>query len=642
MANQIRHPSFTYSHQGSFDAHLFHEGTFFRSYEFLGAHPYEKKYTRFVLWAPRAAAVYLTGDFNDWDETNLPLKRIHQSGLWEICVQGVQGYDKYKYRIISPFGQVLMKADPYAFHSEERPGTASKFVTLEGYPWKDREWIKTRNKTRLYDKPISIYEMNLLSWRKGPNGEQLSYGEIARQLVPYLKKTQFTHVEIMPVMEHPFDGSWGYQTTGYYAPTSRFGTPQDFMGFVDTLHQNGIGVILDWAPAHFCRDEHGLRMFDGTPCFEGEDERRADNLQWGTSNFDFSKGEVISFLISNAMFWHEYYHIDGLRIDAVAYMLYLNFAGGELTNQMGGFENFEAIEFLRKLNKTVFEHYPGTLMIAEESTAWPLVTGPVDQGGLGFNFKWNMGWMNDILDYMETGPLYRKGKQNALTFSITYAFSENFVLPFSHDEVAHGKHSLLDKMPGSYEEKFANLRLLYLYQYAHPGKKLLFMGGEFAQFIEWNEWQQLDWFLLEYELHGKMLTYVSELNGFYKREPALYELDDSFDGFDWVEHENHQESVLIFERMDKAGNRLLVALNFTPVLRPNYPIGVVEPGAYETVFHTHRIRYGGTLHRTKTYKTTKGPMHQRPYKIAVDLPPLGGLVLKFAESSHFAGKKGGQ
>jgi 1,4-alpha-glucan branching enzyme len=570
------------------------------------------------------------------------MERIHHSGIWEICVQGVKPYDKYKYRIQAPDGEVLLKADPYGFHCEERPGTASKVFDITKYKWNDRAWVKQRNKNRPYDQPMSIYEMNLLSWRKGPHGEQLSYGQIATQLVPYLKKTGFTHVELMPVMEHPFDGSWGYQTTGYYAPTSRFGTPTDFMAFVDLLHQKGFGVILDWAPAHFCRDDHGLRMFDGTACYESEELKRADNIQWGTSNFDFSKPEVLSFLISNAMYWHEYYHIDGLRIDAVAYMLYLNFAGTDLQNQNGGFENFEAVEFIRKLNKVVFEHFPGTLMIAEESTAWPLVTGPVDQGGLGFNYKWNMGWMNDILDYMKTDPLYRKGKQHALTFSLAYAFSENFVLPLSHDEVAHGKHSLLDKMPGEYEQKFANLRLLYLYMFTHPGKKLLFMGGEFGQFIEWNEWQALDWFLLDYELHGKMFTFVSELNAFYKEEKALFELDDGFDGFEWVEHENHAESMLIYERIDRQGARVLVVLNFTPVPRPNYPVGVLEPGVYSTVFHSDRQRYGGHLLRPKSAKTVNRTHHHRPYTITLDIPPLGGLVVKIDASIQSRGKKGGQ
>ncbi|QSX08640.1 1,4-alpha-glucan branching protein GlgB [Alkalibacter rhizosphaerae] len=641
MANEKANPPYYYSNKGSFDAHLFHEGTFYRSYEFLGAHPYEKA-TRFVVWAPRAQAVFVVGDFNDWQEDSLPMERIHNSGLWEICISGVETFDKYKYRIIGQDGSVGMKADPYGFHSEERPGTASKFFDITKYRWKDRNWIKNRNKTRPYDRPISIYEMNLLSWKKGRDESQLSYSQIAKELVVYLKKTGFTHVELMPVMEHPFDGSWGYQTTGYYAPTSRYGTPKDFMAFVDLLHQNGFGVILDWAPAHFCRDDHGLRMFDGTACFESVDNRRADNIQWGTSNFDFSKPEVLSFLISNAMYWHEYFHIDGLRIDAVAYMLYLNFAGADLKNEQGGFENFEAIEFIRKLNKVVFEHFPGTMMIAEESTAWPLVTGPVDQGGLGFNFKWNMGWMNDILDYMETDPLYRKGKQHALTFSITYAFSENFVLPLSHDEVAHGKRSLLDKMPGEYEQKFANLRLLYLYMFTHPGKKLLFMGGEFAQFIEWNEWQELDWFLLDYELHGKMLTYVSELNKFYKEEKPLYELDESFDGFDWVEHENHQESILIYERVDRRGDRLLIALNFTPVARTDYPIGVMEPGSYKTVFHSDRIRYGGNTLRPKSARTRKQGHHHRPYSITVDIPALGGVVLKNSPNQTTRGKKGGQ
>jgi 1,4-alpha-glucan branching enzyme len=629
MSNKAirKNPDYFYSNEGSFDAHLFHEGTFYRSYEFLGAHPY-KDAVRFVVWAPRAQLVFLTGDFNHWDDFSIPMQRIHGSGLWEVCVRGILEFDKYKYRIVTSKGQVKYKADPYGFHSEERPATASKYYDIKGYSWKDKKWMKDRDKSATYDKPVSIYEANFMSWKRKPDGSAYSYRELATEMVRYVKKMGFTHIELMPVMEHPFDGSWGYQTTGYFAPTSRFGTPKDFMYFVDKCHENGIGVILDWAPAHFCRDDHGLRMFDGTGCFESSDKRKADNEQWGTSNFDFSKPEVLSFLISNAMYWHEYYHIDGIRIDAVAYMLYLNFSGKDLTNENGGYENIEAINFIRKLNTVIFQHYPGTMMIAEESTAWPMVTRPIDDGGLGFNYKWNMGWMNDMLKYMETDPLFRCGNQNALTFSISYAFSENFVLPLSHDEVAHGKKSLLDKMPGNYEEKFANLRLLYLYMYMHPGKKLIFMGGEFAQFIEWNEWQELDWFLHDYELHRKMSDFMTDLNKFYTSEPALYQLDTSYDGFEWIEHENHRESIISFERIDKDGNKLIAAFNFTPVPRPIYPIGVNIKGNYKTVMNTDKKRYGGDLARVKMYKSLDEPIHGRPYAIRVDIPALGGIVLK--------------
>ncbi|MBF7095748.1 1,4-alpha-glucan branching protein GlgB [Alkalibacter mobilis] len=618
---------FYYSNVGAFDAHLFHEGTFYRSHEFLGSHPY-KGDVRFVVWAPRASQVFVVGDFNDWNDEDYPMQRVHSSGLWEVCIKGVQEYDRYKYRIISQDSNVIFKSDPYGYHFEERPLTASRYFDIKNYKWSDKQWTKARDKAKPYDRAMTIYEVNLMSWMRKEDESPFSYRELAVKLATYVKKMGFTHIELMPVMEHPFDGSWGYQTTGYFAPTSRFGNPKDFMYFVDHMHQNGIGVILDWAPAHFCRDEHGLRMFDGTACFESSNNQKADNVQWGTSNFDFSKPEVSSFLISNAMYWHEYYHIDGLRIDAVAYMLYLNFTGDDVKNDQGGYENFEAIEFIRKLNTVIFEHYPGTLMIAEESTAWPMVTGPVSNGGLGFNFKWNMGWMNDILKYMETDPYFRCGNQNALTFSITYAFSENFVLPLSHDEVAHGKRSLLDKMPGTYDEKFANLRLLYLYMFTHPGKKLVFMGGEFGQFIEWNEWQELDWFLLDYEMHSKMKQYFSELNKFYTSEKSLYELDTSFDGFEWIEHENHAESILVYERLDKSGDKVIVALNFTPIERKIYPIGVEEAGTYKTVFNTDKMKYGGNLPRIKMYKTSKESHHGRPLSLRVDIPALGGIVLK--------------
>ncbi|HCX64327.1 MAG TPA: 1,4-alpha-glucan branching enzyme, partial [Eubacteriaceae bacterium] len=422
--------------EGALDAHLFHEGTFFRSYEFLGAHPF-KNSVRFVVWAPNARLVYVTGDFNGWQSDTLPMRRISDSGLWEICVKTVKEYDNYKYRICTQDGRILYKADPYAFHAEERPNTASKYYDIQNYPWKDQEWIN-RNNTASYDKPMAIYEVNLLSWKKNSDQSTLSYRQLAKELVAYVKKMGYTHIELMPVMEHPFDGSWGYQTTGYYAPTSRYGTPKDFMYFVEQCHRNEIGVILDWAPVHFCRDDHGLRMFDGTACYESSDPEKANNDQWGTNNFDFSKPEVQSFLISNALYWHDYYHIDGIRIDAVAYMLYLNFSGKEIKNEYGGYENLEAVEFIKKLNKTVFQHYPHTLMMAEESTAWPLVTGPVHEGGLGFNYKWNMGWMHDSLKYIQEDPIHRAYHHDQMTFSMVYAYSEHFVLPISHDEVVHG------------------------------------------------------------------------------------------------------------------------------------------------------------------------------------------------------------
>lgn len=623
---------YTYIETGEMDAYLFHEGTYYRSYEFLGAHPVEidgRDYVRFVVWAPRAREVYIIGDFNDWHETNLPLRRIGESGLWNICLEGVEEFDCYKYRIIAPDGEVRIKADPYAFHAEERPKTASKYYDIKGYRWNDRRWMETRTKD--YDRPMSIYEVNLMSWRKKEGDIQYSYRELARDLVNYVKKMGFTHIELMPITEHPFDGSWGYQTTGYFAPTSRFGTPKDFMYFIDQCHKKGIGVILDWVPLHFCKDDFGLARFDGTYCFESLDRAKAENEQWGTLNFDFSKPEVVSFLISSALYWLDYYHIDGIRVDAVAYMLYYDFLGKDIKNKYGGRENLEAIEFLKTLNTTIGQEYPEVMVIAEESTTWPKISYPIEEGGLGFHYKWNMGWMNDTLEYMETDPFFRKGNHHALTFSMVYAFSERFILPLSHDEVVHGKKSLLDKMPGSYEEKFANLRLLYLYMFAHPGKKLLFMGGEFGQFIEWDEWKELDWFLLDYEMHQKLHNYFRELNMLYQKEDTLFSLDTSYDGFKWIEHTNHEESIIAFERINKKGEKLIAAFNFTPVERKKYPLGVDKPGVYRTIINSDSRRFGGKTARVRSYKAIKEPIHGRDYQIRVDLPPLGGLYLKINE-----------
>lgn len=469
--------NFYYIKDGDLDAYLFHEGTFYKSYEFLGAHPLDDGFVRFIIWAPRAKSVNLIGDFNNWDNENLPLKRIKNTGLWNICVQGVCEFDNYKYKIISPTDEIRIKADPYAFHAETRPNTASKYYDIRGFEWKDSDYLEKRKSYNTHKNPMSIYEVNLVSWKRKENGDLYSYKELADSLIRYVKKMNFTHIELMPITEHPYDGSWGYQTTGYFAPTSRFGTPKDFMYFIDRCHRAGIGVIMDWVPVHFTKDDHGLARFDGTYLFESSDTKKRENEGWGTLNFDFTKPEVISFLISSAVYFLDYYHIDGIRVDAVAYMLYHDFTGKDIKNIHGGRENIEAVEFIKKLNTAIEKYFPSALKIAEESTTWPKISSKVDEGGLGFDYKWNMGWMNDTLEYMETNPLFRKGNQDALTFSIHYAFSENFILPLSHDEVVHGKKSLLDKMPGEYNEKFSNLRLLFLYMYAHPGKKLLFMGG---------------------------------------------------------------------------------------------------------------------------------------------------------------------
>ena len=614
---------FFYYENGEEQARLFHKGNYYKSYEFLGAHKINSSYgeaVRFVVWAPNAKEVFLIGDFNRWNEISLPLKRIEGSGLWNICVYDVKEFDLYKYRIISDSGEVRMKADPYAFHAETRPNTASKYYDLNDFKWEDDSWREWKKENTSYNSPISIYEVNLLSWKKKSGDEVYSYRDLAKKLIPYVKGMGFTDIEIMPIMEHPYDGSWGYQQTGYFAPTSRFGTPKDFMYLVNECHKNNIGVILDWVPIHFCKDDHGLARFDGTECFEHSDIEMAENKAWGTLNFDYSKPEVVNFLISNAVYWHEYYHIDGLRIDAVSNLLYLNSNNNK--------ENVEGIEFLKSLNQTLLEMYPYSNIMAEDSSAYPNVTTPVADGGLGFKYKWNMGWMNDTLRYMETDPIFRKGDHNALTFGIMYCFSEHFLLPLSHDEVVHGKKSLLDKMPGSYDDKFANLRLLYLYMYVYPGKKLLFMGGEFGQFIEWNEWKELDWHLLEYEKHHKLKRFVKDLNLLYKDEPCLYEEDKSYSRFQWIEHTNHQESIIAFERIDSMGEKIIGVFNFTPVERKSYPIGVDDLGVYKTIISSDQAKYGGNLKRIKSYKSQKRSIHEKKYAITVDLPSLGGLLLK--------------
>lgn len=635
LKESILEKGFFYLNEGDLDVHLFHEGTNHRSYNFFGAHKihkFEMDAVRFVVWAPNAKEVHLVGDFNEWNDFGFPLNRINDSGVWQICVIGVQPYDRYKYRITTQNNEVIFKADPFAFHAEERPHTASKYYDLSGYMWHDATWLDTRKTTDHHHSPMSVYEVNLMSWRKKTDGAQYSYHDLAQELIPYVKEMNFTHIELMPIMEHPYDGSWGYQVTGYYAPTSRYGTPKDFMYFVDTCHQNGIGVILDWVPCHYCKDAHGLYHFDGGAVFESHDYDRAHNDQWGTINFDYGRPEVQSFLISNLLYWFEHYHIDGIRIDAVAYMLYMNFGGKALKNKYGGFENLEAIDFVKKLNAIVFKEYPDTLMMAEESTAWPKVSGDIKEGGLGFNYKWNMGWMNDILEYMQLDPVYRKGFHNALTFTMTYAFSEFFILPLSHDEVVHGKRSLLEKMPGNYSEKFANLKLLLAYMYAHPGKKLLFMGSEFGQFIEWNEWQALDWHLLDYDSHKKMQEFMKALNTLYRLEPSFYELDTSYDGYQWIEVDNSDESTISFERIDKSGHRIIAIFNFTPVARDHHPIGVTKPGNYEILLNTCDEKFGGHLHTPQQLvKAEKKPEFKRPYSIRVELPALGGLFIKYKE-----------
>ena len=615
---------------------LFQEGQHFHSYDLFGAHPSMKNGvtgTQFTLWAPHAAAVNLIGDFNGWQGNHHPLSLVDPAGIWSLFLPDLHEQALYKYEIHTSHGEILHKADPYGFFGEYRPGTASKTFNLQKYEWRDAEWLHLRGQQVDNSVPINIYEVHLGSWKRKDNGDFYTYRELAEVLLSYVIEMGYTHIELLPVTEHPFDGSWGYQSTGYFAVTSRYGTPEDFMYFVDTCHQRGIGVILDWVPGHFCSDAHGLANFDGTPLYEYRDPQRGMNHQWGTRNFDFTKSEVCSFLISNALFWLNMYHLDGLRVDAVAFMLYLDYekAPGQWTpNCYGGRENLEAIAFMKRLNETVHRECPHALMIAEESTAWPLVTKPTYLSGLGYSYKWNMGWMNDMLRYMEMDPIHRKCYHELLTFSLVYAFSENFVLPLSHDEVVHGKKSLLNKMPGDYWQKFANLRAFYGYMMAHPGKKLLFMGGEFGQFIEWNDDQGLDWFLLEYEMHHKLHQYVRSLNHFYKSERLLWEVDHSWDGFQWIDSHDAQQSVITFMRKGvDFKNFMLILCNFTPVVREGYRIGVPKLGEYIEIFNSDLDVFGGSQQVNNGPLIAEDtPWHNQPYSLVLKVPPLAIIYLK--------------
>ena len=629
------------NYPNEYNRYLFHKGENYHSYKFLGNHliqKKDKKGVRFSLWAPNAKKISVIGDFNNWQSNIHEMKKIKNSGIWTIFINKAKAGDLYKYKITGPNNEIRIKADPYANYAEKKPNTASRVFNNNKYKWNDEKWIKKRNNFDPHKEAILIYELHLGSWIRDEENNYLNYREIADKLVDYIKKMGYTHIELLPIAEHPFDGSWGYQTTGYYAVTSRYGNPDDFKYLVDKCHQNNIGVIMDWVPGHFCKDDHGLRIFDGTPLYESEDPRRAENIQWDTLNFDFAQPEIWSFLISNAIYWLKEFHIDGIRADAVSNMIYLDYQkkdGQWAANKYGGNENLEAIAFLQKLNEVVFKEFPGTLMIAEESSAWPGVTSPTYHDGLGFNFKWNMGWMNDTLEYMEKDPLFRKGVHNKLTFSIMYTYSENYILPLSHDEVVHGKKSLLDKMPGEYWEKFANLRLLFGYMLAHPGKNLLFMGGEFGQFIEWNYKQELDWSLLEYEKHKKMSDYVKELNKFYLEEKALWLLDHKPEGFEWVEADDKDKSIISFLRFPyNQENHLLVICNFTPVFRENYQVGIPFYEKYEIVFNSDLEKYGGknSLNQ-KLYSPSKKSCNSKPYSLEIDLPPLSILYLKINENT---------
>lgn len=621
-----------------FDLHLFNEGTHHKIFEKLGAHLRTingVSGTLFAVWAPCAKRVSVVGEFNQWDGRRHQMRCLGSSGVWEIFIPGIGQEEIYKYEIKTCTEEIYIKSDPYTFYSELRPGTASIVYDIDNYQWNDEAWIKDRDRCNIFEKPIAIYEVHLGSWARIPeeNHRFLTYRELAEKLVSYVKEMGYTHIELMPVSEHPFDGSWGYQITGYYSVTSRYGKPEDFMYFVDQCHQNGIGVIMDWVPAHFPKDAHGLARFDGTALYEHADARQGEHPDWGTHIFNFGRHEVRNFLISNAIFWFEKYHIDGLRVDAVASMLYLDYGKKEnewIPNPWGGKENVDAIQFMRQLNTTVYKYFPGVMMIAEESTSWALVSKPPHVGGLGYSFKWNMGWMNDFLRYVRLDPIFRKYHHNSITFSIMYAMSENFILVLSHDEVVHGKCSMISKMPGSYEQKFAGLRVSYGYMYGHPGKKLLFMGGEFGQFIEWDYKKSLDWHLLEYDMHRKLQLFVKDLNKLYTREKAMHEVDFSYEGFEWIDCNDSDNSVVSFIRKAKDGsNLLLFVYNFTPVRRDDYRIGVPLDTTYTELLNSDSEIYGGSnIGNYGKVSSERVPCHGRPYSLRLRIPPLGMLVLR--------------
>lgn len=614
--------------------YLFHEGSNSNAYEYFGSHRKNKNTVVFRVWAPDAKNVSVTGDFNDWSQTENPMKPLKNSGgVWEAEIKNIKPYDMYKYCITAADGRTLMKCDPYGFHMETRPGTATKYYEIDDcYEWHDEKWVEGRNGKNIYESPVNIYEIHAGAWKQYDDGNFYSYRALADSLVPYVKKMGYTHIEFMPLTEYPFDGSWGYQVTGYFAATSRYGEPKDLMYLVDKCHENGIGVILDWVPAHFPKDANGLYEFDGGPLYEYSDPRKGEHYGWGTRVFDFGKNEVRSFLMSSASFWLKKYHLDGIRIDAVASMLYLDYDrkdGEWVPNKNGGNENLEAVEFLQKLNENIFRDFPYAMMIAEESTSWPMVTKPVFSGGLGFNFKWNMGWMNDILRYFSLDGFFRKYNHDCITFSMFYAFSENFVLPISHDEVVHGKKSLIDKMPGSYDEKFAGVRAFLGYMMAHPGKKLMFMGQEFGQFIEWNYEKGLDWLLLDYPKHRALQNYFKKINEFYKANPAFWQIDYSWEGFSWISSDDKDNSVIAFRRIDEKGKEIIVVCNFTNVERCDYRIGIPKKGAYKIVFNSDDVDFGGEGKGNKgKLKTESINMHGFEQSISLDLPPMSAIYIK--------------
>ncbi|RZM81998.1 1,4-alpha-glucan branching enzyme [Leptolyngbya iicbica] len=641
-----------------FDVHLFAEGNHHRIYEKLGAHVTEidgVSGVYFAVWAPSARNVSVLGDFNYWDGRKHQMRRTG-NGIWELFIPEIGYGEHYKYEIKNHHGHIYEKSDPYGFQQEVRPKTASIVTDLDAYEWQDADWMEQRRQTEPLDHPVSVYEVHLGSWLHASSAEPsvlpdgsiepavqvaelkpgarfLTYRELAAKLIPYVKELGFTHIELLPIAEHPFDGSWGYQVTGYYAATSRYGTPEDFMYFVDQCHQAGIGVLIDWVPGHFPKDGHGLAFFDGTHLYEHADPRQGEHKQWGTLVFNYGRNEVRNFLVANALFWFDKYHIDGMRVDAVASMLYLDYLredGAWVANEYGGRENIEAADFLRQVNHVVFSYFPGVLSIAEESTSWPMVSWPTYVGGLGFNLKWNMGWMHDMLDYFHMDPWFRQFHQNNVTFSIWYAFSENFMLALSHDEVVHGKSNMLGKMPGDEWQKFANMRCLFTYMFTHPGKKTLFMSMEYGQWSEWNVWGDLEWHLLQYEPHQKHHTFMTKLNELYKSEPALYTNDFSQDGFEWIDCNDNRHSVVSFIRRDRDSHDFVVTIcNFTPQPHSHYRLGVPESGYYREIFNSDAREFGGSNMGNLGGKwTDEWSYHGKPYSIDVTLPPLAVVVFK--------------
>lgn len=628
---------------GALARQVFHEAKMHKAYEWMGAHKANENSVdgvRFTIWAPHAKKVSLVADCNNWDKEVNPMQRLTEDEtLWSVFIPNIVDKMNYQFAILGSDDEWRYKADPYAYESALRPNTASQVNLQPSYQWQDKVWQKNKKCDEtcalppLADKKMNIYEVHLGSWRQHEDGSFYSYRELADTLIPYVKSMGFTHIELLPIMEHPLDASWGYQVTGYFAPTSRYGRPNDLKYFIDKAHQANIGVFLDWVPAHFCKDDHGLRLLDGKPTYEYDSEERAENRGWGTLHFDLSRGEVVSFLVSNAVYWLKEFHFDGLRVDAVASMLYLDYdkkAGEWSPNRYGGRENIESIDFLRYLNKIVHEVEPRAIMMAEESTAWPKVTEKEEHGGLGFDYKWNMGWMNDSLRYIETDPLFRKGVHDLLTFPITYAFSEKFILPLSHDEVVHGKHSYLDKMPGDYWQQFANLRLFYGYWMSQPGKKLLFMGSEFGQYIEWNEAQELDWSLLEYEKHAQMQDYVRKLN----EKVVFAEGDCNWERYQWMDCNNKDQSIISYVRYGQNGNHDLIICNFTPQTYENYKVPVPAEGVYEEYLNSDDVKYGGSgVVNSSVCKTIEQAWNGQEQYITVKVAPLAVMMFKYQAKS---------